>query len=194
MSRVTTLRRCVPAVVVAVASVGCVSDGEPGADEREARATVPIASVTVPPERLTPFCQAMIDLGDRLETDPPDDVGALIIETYEGIVDEVPPEIANEFDAVLTSLRAGTDPDAPGASSPATTGSDSTGPDSTGPVSTEGDPFFEEGYLPDDDPSRRVNAYVQFACRDTANNPGPPATQPLDDIVVDDTATDATSP
>ncbi len=161
-----------------------MSEGEPAADG-QTDATVPIASVTVPPERLTPFCQAMIDLADRLETDPPDDVGALIIETYEGIVDEVPPEIANEFDAVLAALRTGADPEVPETTIPPAA--------TSGPLTTDGDPFFEEGYLPDADPSRRVNAYVQFACRDTANNPGPPATQPLDDIVVDDTTADATT-
>jgi hypothetical protein len=38
--------------------------------------------------------------------------------------------------------------------------------------------FAEEGWVPDDDPAVRVNEYVDFACRDTINNPGPPATVP----------------
>ena len=31
----------------------------------------------------------------------------------------------------------------------------------------------DEGYLPDDDAASRLNAYIQFACRDSQNNPGP---------------------
>ena len=73
---------------------GCVgdrtSDGDPAVVGDGAG--VPIVSVTVPPERLTPFCQAMIDLSERLETDPPDDTAALIIETYEGVGGDVPAE------------------------------------------------------------------------------------------------------
>lgn len=179
MAPATAARRCLPAIAASILVGGCVSDGE-RTDGAESVATVPIASVTIPPERLTPFCQAMIDLADRLETDPPDDVDALIIETYESIVDDVPEEIATEFDAVLIALRSGEDPEVPVRTSPPATAS--------GPLTTEGDEFYEEGYLPDDNPSRRVNAYVQFACRDTANNPGPPPTQPLDDIAVVDTA------
>jgi hypothetical protein len=38
--------------------------------------------------------------------------------------------------------------------------------------------FAEEGWVPDDDPAVRVNEYVEFSCRDTINNPGPPATPP----------------
>ena len=37
---------------------------------------------------------------------------------------------------------------------------------------------FEEGYVPDDDASSRLNAYIAFACRDSQNNPGPADTQP----------------
>lgn len=133
----------------------------------------PAATVTVPPARSTPFCQAMIDLGDRLENDPPDDPVAVIIETYAGIQDEVPAAIREDFDAVLAELRdEDVSPSATSDAAAATTSAVST-------ASTISATFFEEGYDPDDDPALRLNAFVDFECRDVANNPGPPATQPL---------------
>ncbi len=177
---------------------GCVgdrtSDGDPAVVGDGAG--VPIVSVTVPPERLTPFCQAMIDLSERLETDPPDDTAALIIETYEGVGGDVPAEIAVEFAAVLDALRRGSVATVPSDSASAVTATTLPTPTTEAtngePITPEGDEFFDEGYTPDDDPARRVNAYVEFACRDSANNPGPPATAPLDDITTDIT-TDITA-
>ncbi len=164
-------------------AVACTAD-EASDGDAEANPAVPSRTVAIPAERLSPFCQAMIDLSERLETDPPDDVASLIIDTYLEIADDVPAEIANEFAAVLARLQDGSATE-PGLSTPPV----STAPPPREPVTVgsstpgEGDRFFEEGYLPGDDPAERLNAYVAFACRDNENNPGPPATQPLDDIV-----------
>lgn len=158
------------AVSLVLVLAGCDSgereDGAPGA----AGSTVaPDISVTIPPQRLTPFCQGMIDLTDRLVNDPPDDPAAEIISVYESLVEVVPPEIEQEFLTVLARLQSG-EP-ATTATLPATTVSD---PDVTEPTTL----FADEGYDPDEDPALRVNEYVQFACRDSINNPGPAATQP----------------
>ncbi len=133
----------------------------------------------------------MIDLSGTLETDPPADVDALIIETYTDIADEVPAEISDEFNAVLANLKREPLPVIePDISQPSTTialavettalSGDTQPGESTIP---EGDEFFDEGYLPGDDPAERVNTYVDLVCRDNQNNPGPPATQPHDGIV-----------
>ena len=106
-------RRCprtfVAAILVgSVALAGCTSgerddeaSGEPESTE------APVFSVTIPPQRLTPFCQGMIDLADRLLNDPPADPAAEIISVYESLVDVVPAEIENEFLTVLARLQSG---------------------------------------------------------------------------------------
>lgn len=181
------------ATVAAIAILAAACDPSGSGDESiEVVPGVPSGTVAVPPERLTPFCQAMIDLSERLETDPPQDIEAFIIDEYTRISDEVPAEISVEFNAVLAQLRGEPVPidaiDVSTTTTSAATATSRTGtptgantePDgSSGP---EGDEFFEEGYLPGDDPAERLNAYVDFACRDSQNNPGPPATQPLDEI------------
>jgi hypothetical protein len=154
------------------AGAGCSSDDAGGSDAADIDA--PIPSVTVPAARLTPFCVAMIDLAEELETDPPDDAAALILETYLGIVDDVPAAIENEFRAVIAELQR-SDPAAPGSTDPIT---------STSLLVDEN--FDAEGRLPGDTPSERVNDYVLFTCRGSGNNPGPPATEPLSDVVLDD--------
>lgn len=177
-------------VLASVTITGCTSFGSSSEeDDGVALAEQPSATVTIPPTRLTPFCQAMIDLADRLENDPPDDIEAEIIETYEGIVDEVPEAIRGDFDAVLADLRGEPVPDTSGADADTaddvpTTTFDPGPPvtDQTGATVPAGDPFFDEGYDPEETPALRLNAYVDFACRDVANNPGPPATQPLSDV------------
>jgi hypothetical protein len=197
-TRPTTLRRRTVAPFVApfvaalaVVGTGCTPFGaSESVDDGPAPAEQPAATVTIPPIRLTPFCQAMIDLAERLESDPPDDVGAEILATYESIVDEVPDAIRVDFDAVLADLRGRPVPavtdqndDAAVASGPTTTFD--AGPpvtDETGATLPVGDPFFDEGYDPEDTPALRLNAYVDFECRDVANNPGPPATQPLNEV------------
>lgn len=171
-------------IAVFVVVAGGVMTGCTGGDSPASGDTVgpqpPVPSVTIPAERLTPFCQAMIDLSDRLETDPPDDATALIVSVYEDISDQVPVEIVDDFDAVLTALRDGSAASVPvPVTSEAT--SDSTADQASSPLAT-GDEFFDEGYSPADDPATRLNDYVDFTCRDSVNNPGPPATQPLEDI------------
>lgn len=171
-------------VVAGCTPFGDTSDGD--GDDPAPTGPVP-ATVTIPPVRLTPFCQAMIDLADRLEDDPPEDVAAAIIAAYEAIADEVPDPIRADFDAVLAELRGESIP--PPSTDPVEAASTTTfdpGPpvtDASGSTLPPGDPFFEEGYDPDTTPAGRLNAYVDFECRDVANNPGPPPTQPLSDSV-----------
>lgn len=170
-----------------MALAGCTPFGDTSEDGADAPpATEPPATVTIPPVRLTPFCQAMIELADQLETDPPDDVAAAIIEVYESIDAEVPDAIRTDFDAVLADLRGeavpvpSTDPSAVASTTTLDPGPPVT--NAAGSTLPPGDPYFEEGYDPDDSPALRVNAYVDFECRDVANNPGPPPTQPLSDV------------
>lgn len=175
MSARTTRRPVVVAAVsVAMVLAGCDSGEREDAESGpEGSTAAPEISVTIPPQRLTPFCQGMIDLTDRLLNDPPDDPAAEIVSVYESLVEVVPPEIEEEFLTVLARLQNGT---------PATTATVAT----TLPRTTVADPnvtepttlFADEGYDPDEDPALRVNEYVQFACRDSINNPGPAATQP----------------
>lgn len=163
----------VAVLVGSFAQAGCTSgergDGESGGPGSTA---APVFSVTIPAERLTPFCQGMIDLTDRLLNDPPADPEAEIITVYESLVAVVPPEIENEFLTVLARLQSGE----PGATASVTTAASTTiaDPNVTEPTTL----FADEGYDPDEDPALRVNEYVQFACRDAVNNPGPAATQP----------------
>ena len=178
---------------------GCLFDGSesPEADE-DGSADVAVASVVIPTERLSPFCQAMIDLTDRFRS--ADEVtDAEIVETYRSISGDVPTEIADDFALVLQALEAGapapTDP--PRATiqtlpapepPPSTDGSVTTGPSSSVPGSTavdgevdaDVDGEIDERFDRDDSPAERINSYVSFNCRDSDNNPGPPATQPLD--------------
>ena len=60
-------------------------------------------------------------------------------------------------------------------------------PDATvftgGSIPIEGDDTSDEGYLPSDNPTARLSAYVDYTCGGSLNNPGPTATQPLDDVV-----------
>ena len=171
-------RRAAAALVTAIVLAGCNSgEREPEADEADGEvAAAPELSVTIPPERQTPFCQAMIDLNDELLNDPPADSRARIIEVYQSIVDDVPPEIEVDFLAVLARLQSG------GAAAgttlaPVPAASPATAPGASAvPVTTS--PFADEGYDPDADPTTRLAEYVRFACRDSVNNPGPSATQP----------------
>jgi hypothetical protein len=94
----------------------------------------------------------------------------------------VPQEIALEFAAVLEGLRTGTPATVPADPSTSTS---STAATTVSSLPGEGAGIVDEGYLPDDAPAARVNAYVAFACRDAANNPGPPATAPLGNVVAD---------
>lgn len=223
MAHSAAMRAVVVCAVAAMAIAGCSGD-DANSGERPSSAG---PTVTVPPSRLTPFCQEMIDLADRLETDESADPGALILDTYLSILDEVPDEIEEDFLVVIARLQRGELPDlGTGDAATGETGTDETGPDETGPDETAGpdgasldagtDELTEDkgtddgtddsgdalgtdgtddsgdtgdltgtqeeaeyqGWTPDDDPALRVNAYVDFVCRDNVNNPGPPATEP----------------
>jgi len=180
------------AVAAAVALTACVSNGptDDADGSAEAEADAPAPDVSVPAERLTPFCTAMNALTAELLSGETVDETALIVETYRSIVDDVPDAIASDFAAVLAALEDGspppTDPtivtttslpSAPGGSAPPTAVPVTDASGST--IPSEGDAFFDEGYGPASSPAERVNEYVGFACRGTENNPGPPATQPL---------------
>lgn len=192
--------------VAALVAAGCTSDGG-GQAIRPFDPAAPADTVAVPPERLAPFCQAMIDLSDRLAANPPVDPATLIVTIYGELVDVVPDVIADDFRAVLAELRGEPLPTVPvptGSDAPATVttiaspsattgttgpaGSDAgasagSGPAGSGPVDTGPvDTSFEEGYGPGETPSERVNDYVDFVCRANQNNPGPPATEPLPNL------------
>lgn len=180
---------------VAFALSACVGGGGEDDTTSEPSDEGPSISVTVPIERLTPFCQAMIELGEELLQDGVGDATPTIIEAYRSVAADVPAEIADDFDAVLSALERGapppTDPPVITVASTAPVAAVTTVPrsetvppptDATGStIASAGDEFFDEGYGPGTSPAERVNEYVLFACRDTENNPGPPATQPLDD-------------
>ncbi len=187
------------------------SNDDGGADDSTADDDVPVASVTVPPSRLTPFCQRMIDLDVAIaDADVDEPVGDLITEAYREALPDAPPEIAVEFAAVLDELETGVPatlppgsvvlppitvpptitisppasaPDLSEPTTPTTPPSSTSATENAAPTSTfappeEGETFLEEGYLPDETPAQRVNDYIDASCRNTLNNPGPPATQP----------------
>lgn len=135
-------------------------------------------TVPVPAERLSPFCQSIADLDDRLNAAPAGaDTTQTIIDAYSSMVDVVPAEIRADFMSVLAALQA--DPSGAGVTFPTTPDTAvTTPPPSASPATVTTVEDFEEGYLPDDDASSRLNAYIDFACRDSQNNPGPADTQP----------------
>ena len=206
----------VPAVctlIVALAIGGCSGDDDANSGERPSAAG---PTVTVPPGRLTPFCQAMIELADRLETDDTTDAGELILETYLSILDDVPDEIEEDFLVVVARLQRGELPEL--ATTTISAASDEATDEATDEERTDRatdertaeatedpergtvDDAEYQGWTPDDDPALRVNGYVDFVCRDNLNNPGPPATVPpppdIDDTLDDapDDALDDTQP
>jgi hypothetical protein len=155
-------------IVAIVAAAGCSSDDDSGLATSTADVGL-VRTVAVPPERLSPFCQAIADLQQRLdEAGPDDDTTELIVDTYSSVVDDVPPDIRDDFLSVLAALQSGTP-----------SGSTTSAPSSI-PVSVTGTTVedFEEGYTPDESAALRVNSYIQFTCRDSGNNPGPSETQP----------------
>ena len=96
----------------------------------------------------------------------------------------MPVEIADDFRAVLTELETGVPaPTAPPVTQPAL--APSTDPE-TGDTIAEGPNATTEFFFPATTPAQRVNEYVSFACQGAENNPGPPATAPLDDEASDD--------
>jgi hypothetical protein len=200
------VRAAAIAMVAALALAGCdVFDFDEEATSTASETEViPEITVTIPPSRLTPFCQAIIDLRDEIQNDPPADTRARIIEVYESIVDEAPPEIRDDFLSVLASLQSGepvatavivtptappsvSEPSVsgPSASAPSTSAPVTAPPPSTVPIDPASTPptseNFEavEGYDPDTSPTLRLNLWIQENCRSTVNNPGPSDTQPL---------------
>lgn len=194
--------RAVPVFAAAMLLLGACVGGGDDADVTTEDSTPLAGEVPVPPERSTPFCEAMIDLSDRLVTDPPDDVGGFIIEIYESVLPDVPAEILPDFVYVLADLkgeplpplpepivRATTVP--PPTIDPAsTTEPVVTEPPPTDPPVTDASGSVVEGSTPtsapgvdefnraDDTPAERLNDYVDFTCQGTLNNPGPPPTAP----------------
>ena len=96
-------------VLVASATLlsSCVFDGSETPEPDDDGVTdAPVASVVIPIERLSPYCQAMIDLTDRFRSgDEVDD--AEIVETDRSISGDVPAEIADDFALVLQALESG---------------------------------------------------------------------------------------
>ena len=204
--------------LAALAAVAACTPDTSSSDESADTPAVISGTVAVPIDRLSPFCESMVALADRLASDPPEDETAFIIDTYRAITPEVPAEIANDFAAVLARLEGrpiptvdpddttpltdpapaadSTDTSEPAAAPLVTTASSDTLSPVTAPPATDADgspipqdtTFSDEGYAPEEDPAERLNAYVNFVCRDSQNNPGPPATQPLDDIAVTSTS------
>jgi hypothetical protein len=194
----TAVTRVLGLGLVLLGGVACTAD-EPTADE----VATPVAIVpeqTVPAARLSVFCQSMNDINERLDSDPPEDSVTFVLENYRSLLDEVPDAIALDFAAVIADLEGNpisvpvSDSSAPttgeatsstslpaDATLPADTVADATddGATASTALAIEGDELPDEGYSPGDTPAERVNSYVAFVCRDTANNPGPPATEPL---------------
>jgi hypothetical protein len=162
-------------VVVLALVGGCSSDDDSQSGSTFAE-TGQVRTVAVPAERLSPFCESIAELDERLNAASADaDTSTMIIDAYSAMVDVVPDEIRNDFLSVLAALQA----DPRGTTATVATTPDTavtTPPPSASTVSTL--LGFEEGYDPDTDASSRVNAYIQFACRDSQNNPGPADTEP----------------
>jgi hypothetical protein len=185
-----------PASLIVALLVGCTPTGEDETPDTTSAVAAAVPEVTAPPERGTPFCQAMLDLDAALPDDPAIDTRDQVLTAYQDALPLVPPEIDIEFRAVIEALESGTRATVPGdepasdepvegtISPPATAEPEpaddpasTPAPEDTAPLPDD-QLFAEEGWLPDDDPAVRVNEYVDFACRDTINNPGPAATAP----------------
>lgn len=174
-------------VVVAITLLVACTPDQPTPEGSDEAVILPDISVTVPAERQTPFCAAMTDLTTRLLTDPPDDERAFIVETYRSIGSDVPAEIADDFQLVLVALESGAPPPTdPPATTPESIVTNPPVTDASGSLVPATQPVAEE-LSPNRSPGERLNDYVRFTCRDSQNNPGPPATQPAGD---DDTSDD----
>ena len=171
--------RCVAqraGVAVLALSASCSSDDDSASDSTEVAAG-PERTVAVPAEPLSPFCEAIAKLDDELNADTSrTDSTQMIIDAYSRMVDDVPAEIKNDFLSVLAALQA--DPSGADATIATTPETALTTPPPSAQAASTTFPGVDEGYLPDDDASSRLNAYIQFACRDSQNNPGPSDTEP----------------
>lgn len=176
-------RWSVASAVVGLACIGCTGDRDPDASTTD---DPPAVAIVVADRDRSPFCTAMLDLADRLAGDPPDDIAAVAIETYERILDDVPAAIRPEFDYVLAVLRGEPVPDLPEPTAPPPTeppttlgsvpATEAPGPATSAPGSTDPEP--DEFHRAPETPAERISTYVDFHCSGTLNNPGPPPTEP----------------
>lgn len=170
--------------VVAVAVLGLTAcdafDGDAAEGSADTADDGAQATVSVPAERSSPFCEGIAELNSLLNSTDGEPMGPIIVEAYTELLPVVPAEIADDFAAVLAALQSGTTTTSTttSTSSTSSTTSTTTATESTLSGGSTSVPEFEEGLAPDDDPAARINAYVQFACTDVENNPGPPATEP----------------
>ena len=157
-------------------SASCSSDDDDQSDSTQVEAASD-RTVAIPAERQSPFCEAISDLDDRLNAAASGtDTTEMIIDAYSKMVDDVPAEIKNDFLSVLAALQD----DPSGADETLATAPETalTTPPPSAQAASTTFPGVDEGYLPDDDATSRLNAYIQFVCRDSQNNPGPSDTQP----------------
>lgn len=154
----------VAAVVVAGACTQLTSQPTSTTDPGVPTPDVPV--VTASAARSTPFCEIMLGLDAELPDDPTVDVTDLVLDAYREALPVAPVEIEDDLAAIIDAAEAGIDLSA------------ITIPVGTTLPPTTDEAVAEEGHLPDDRPTARVSEYIDFACRDTANNPGPAATEP----------------
>ncbi|HUF99683.1 MAG TPA: hypothetical protein VMM60_16260 [Ilumatobacter sp.] len=184
MNRATTWR-----VAPLSLAIGLLAGCSGGDDDSSPSTTVdPAVSVYQPAgSAQTPFCAGMSEISLRVNTDPPDDLNTYLVDQYELLLPVAPPSIAPDFQSVINGLR-----ETPSATDPTATDPTATGPTTTvATVPTTIDPtaattnpegFAEEGYLPDPEPTLRLNSYLAANCFGTQSNPGPPATAPLSEL------------
>ena len=184
--------RALPIVLLTVLAAAACTETGPSETTDTTEPEIAVPAVTEPAIRLTPFCQQMIALDAALPGDPAIDTSEQVLEAYRAALPDVPREIEAEFRAVIAALETGTVATVPGATDSTLSPDDLGGPaqtlapDATLPPPPSGATTLpseeqlaaEEGWLPDEEPAARVNAYIDFACRGTVNNPGPPATEP----------------
>jgi hypothetical protein len=157
-------------------AVSCSSGDDAQSDSTQIAAE-PARTVAIPPERQSPFCEAISGLDQQLNAaGSGTDTTQMIIDAYTGMVDDVPAEIKSDFLTVLAALQA--DPSGADETLPTTPETALTTPPPSAAAASTTFPGVDEGYLPDDDAASRLNAYIQFACRDSQNNPGPSDTDP----------------
>jgi hypothetical protein len=189
------------ALLCALALLAACDSGDDQPGSADAGEAAPAITVTIPPERLTPFCETVSELDTALaEVSAGTDQRTTILAAYTELVEqgEVPAALAPDFEAVIADLEAppAATTSSTSSASTVTTSSTSTSTSTTtqaphdssssasapgvtgsGPTSTD---FWDEGYGPEDTPAGRIAAYIDFACQDIANNPGPPDTEPGD--------------
>jgi hypothetical protein len=113
----------------------------------------------------------MIELGERLaQADDDDDIATIIRSSYADLADVVPDEIRADFEAVRRLLVDRAEATATTTSPPA--------PDPAGASDATAVAGDGEGAAIPDTPTERLADYVELTCRSTANNPGPPETEP----------------